>query len=113
VFAALFGIADFATVRPTTSLTRTVFLAGGWALPLGLIGGAHQAGSALGAYFGGALYDLTGTYDWTFVTAAATLALAAALSFTLRERVTPGRGGGNGLILVREWSERMLRRICP
>jgi predicted MFS family arabinose efflux permease len=85
LFAVAFGLADFATVPPTTSLTRSLFRAGGWALALGLIGGAHQAGAALGAFLGGWLYDQTGTYTYSFVSAAVTLVVAAGLSFALRE----------------------------
>jgi predicted MFS family arabinose efflux permease len=85
LFAAAFGLADFATVPPTTSLTRSIFRAGGWALAIGMIGGSHQAGSALGAFLGGWLYDLTGTYTYSFVSAAITLFLAAGLSYALRE----------------------------
>jgi predicted MFS family arabinose efflux permease len=86
LFAAAFGLADFATVPPTTSLTRSIFRAGGWALAIGLIGASHQVGSALGAFLGGWLYDLTGTYTYSFVSAAITLVLAAGLSYALRER---------------------------
>jgi MFS family permease len=86
VVAAFFGLADFATVPPTTSLTRSVFLSAGWALPLGIISGAHQAGSALGAWLGGALYDATGTYAWSFGSAAVALVVASALSWALRGR---------------------------
>jgi predicted MFS family arabinose efflux permease len=85
LFAAAFGLADFATVPPTTSLTRSIFRAGGWALAIGTIGGSHQAGSALGAFLGGWLYDLTGTYTYSFVSAAVTLFIAAGLSYGLRE----------------------------
>ena len=35
VFGALFGIADFATVPPTTSLTQSVFRTGSWAVAIG------------------------------------------------------------------------------
>ena len=93
LFAIGFGLADFATVPPTTSLVRTIFRSGGWAIALGLIGGSHQAGSALGAFFGGWLYDQTGTYTWSFLSAAVTLVVAAGLSFGLRER--PGRATGD------------------
>lgn len=86
LFAAAFGLADFATVPPTTSLTRSIFRAGGWALAIGMIGGSHQAGSALGAFLGGWLYDVTGTYTYSFVSAAITLVIAAGLSYALRER---------------------------
>jgi predicted MFS family arabinose efflux permease len=86
LFAAAFGLADFATVPPTTSLTRSLFRAGGWALAIGLIGGSHQAGSALGAFLGGWLYDRTGTYTYSFISAALALVVAAGLSYALRER---------------------------
>jgi MFS family permease len=86
LFAVAFGLADFATVPPTTSLARSLFRSGGWALALGLISGAHQAGSALGAFLGGWLYDQTGTYTYSFTSAAAALVVAAALSYALRER---------------------------
>ncbi|HEV3407769.1 MAG TPA: MFS transporter [Gaiellaceae bacterium] len=86
LFAAAFGLADFATVPPTTSLTRSIFRAGGWALAIGLLGASHQAGSALGAFLGGWLYDRTGTYTYSFVSAAVTLVIAAGLSYALRER---------------------------
>jgi predicted MFS family arabinose efflux permease len=86
IFAVAFGLADFATVPPTTSLARTIFRSGGWAIALGLIGGSHQAGSALGAFLGGWLYDQTGTYTWSFISAAVTLVVAAGLSYGLRER---------------------------
>jgi MFS family permease len=85
LFAAAFGLADFATVPPTTSLTRSIFRAGGWALAIGVIGASHQAGSALGAFLGGWLYDLTGTYTYSFVSAAIALIVAAGLSYALRQ----------------------------
>ncbi len=84
-FAVVFGLADFATVPPTTSLTRSLFRSGGWALALGLVFGAHQAGAALGAWLGGWLQDLTGTYHLSLLSAAVTLALASLLSYALRE----------------------------
>jgi predicted MFS family arabinose efflux permease len=86
VFAAFFGLADFATVPPTTSLTRSVCKTGGWGFALGLIGASHQVGSALGAWLGGWLYTRTGTYDYSFSSAAVALLVAAALSYLLRDR---------------------------
>jgi predicted MFS family arabinose efflux permease len=86
VFAAFFGLADFATVPPTTSLTRSVCKEGGWGFALGLIGASHQVGSALGAWLGGWLFTRTGSYDYSFSSAAVALLVAAALSYVLRER---------------------------
>ncbi len=74
---------------PTTSLTRTLFREGGWALALGVISAAHQAGSALGAYLGGWLFDATGRYVYALVSAAAALLVAALLSALTREPPHP------------------------
>ena len=84
LFGALFGVADFATVPPTTSLTRTVFNAGGWAVAIGLISAAHQLGSATGAWLPGLIFDQTGSYGPAFLSGAGSLLVAAALSWRLR-----------------------------
>ena len=84
VFGALFGIADFATVPPTTSLTQTVFKTGGWAVAIGIISAAHQIGSALGAWVPGVIFEQTGSYSIAFVSGAITLLGAAYLSYLLR-----------------------------
>jgi MFS family permease len=80
VFSVFFGLADFSTVPPTTALARSAFRNGGWALVLGLIGAAHQVGSALGGAAGGLLYDQTGGYGAFFVIAAGCCMVAAVLS---------------------------------
>ena len=84
LFGALFGVADFATVPPTTSLTRTVFNTGGWAVAIGLISAAHQLGSATGAWLPGMIFDQTGSYGPAFLSGAGSLLIAAALSWRLR-----------------------------
>lgn len=83
VFSLAFGLADFSTVPPTTALAKTQFATGGWALVLGLIGAAHQVGSAIGGATGGVLYDATGGYGAFFVSAAATCGAAAVLSLLI------------------------------
>jgi predicted MFS family arabinose efflux permease len=80
VFAVTFGLADFSTVPPTTALAQRSFRAGGFGLVLGLIGAAHQVGSALGSEIGGLLYDATGGYGTFFVSAAGVCVIAAFLS---------------------------------
>lgn len=96
VFAALFGLADFATIPPTTALTRDVFRAGGWAAALGIISAAHQLGSALGAYAGGLLFDRTGGYAMAFTSAALALGVAAAASLRLARRTPTFATRGTG-----------------
>lgn len=85
VFAVLFGIADFATVPPTTSLTRTVFHTGGWAVAIGIISAAHQVGSALGAWLPGVIFERTGSYSAAFVSGSVSLIGAAYLSYRLKK----------------------------
>ncbi|MDX6525451.1 MAG: hypothetical protein QOI43_962 [Gaiellales bacterium] len=80
VFAVTFGLADFSTVPPTTALAQRSFRSGGFGLVLGLIGAAHQVGSALGSEIGGLLYDATGGYGTFFVSAAGVCLIAAFLS---------------------------------
>jgi predicted MFS family arabinose efflux permease len=79
-FAVTFGLADFSTVPPTTALAQRAFKTGGFGLVLGLIGAAHQVGSALGSALGGWLYDETGSYTAFFVSASAICVVAAVLS---------------------------------
>ncbi len=86
VFAIVFGIVDFATVPPTAALARDYFARGGFGFALGLIGAAHQLGSALGAWLPGVVHDATGGYDPAFVSAAVLAVVASALSLGLGER---------------------------
>lgn len=83
VFAVVFGLSDFATVPPTTSLTRSAFPVG-WGLAIGVISAGHQFGSALGAAAGGWLYDLTGTYQTVLIITSALLLFGAWLTFRMR-----------------------------
>ena len=95
MFAVVFGLADFSTVPPTTALARTAFPDGGWAIVLGLIGFAHQVGSALGGAIGGGVYDATGGYGAFFVGAAATCVAAGVPQHGHRPHAAgadPGRG---------------------
>ena len=85
VFGALFGVADFSTVPPTTSLTQTVFRTGGWAVAIGIISASHQIGSAMGAWVPGVIVETTGSYSMAFVSGSVALLVAAYLSFSLRE----------------------------
>ena len=85
IFGALFGIADFSTVPPTTSLTQTVFRTGGWAVAIGIISAAHQIGSALGAWLPGVIFERTQSYNLAWISGAITLVVAAYLSYLLRE----------------------------
>ena len=91
-----FGLADFSTVPPTTALAQRSFRSGGFGLVLGLIGAAHQVGSALGSEIGGLLYDATGGYGAFFVSAAGVCVVAAFLSLGVdRPDIELPRAGGD------------------
>jgi len=52
---------------------------------------SHQIGGALGAYLGGLIFDTTGSYYWSFVSAALLTLIAAGAAFSIRElRPRPG-----------------------
>lgn len=85
-FSILFGLVDFSTVAPTT-LFATRYFQSNVGLVLGWLSFGHQAGSALGAFIPGWLYDLTGGYALSFLTATIMLGGAAVLSFMLPQEV--------------------------
>lgn len=82
-FGVLFGLVDFATVAPTQTLVTRYFGARYLGFVFGLVLASHQVGSALGSWLPARIYDTTGSYDASFVGAAATLVVASALSFLL------------------------------
>jgi MFS family permease len=83
LIAALGGLAMSGSIAITSSMTGDIF----GRLSVGSIFGtiflAHQTGSALGAWLGGALFDTTGGYGAAFVTACTLLMVGAGLSLTL------------------------------
>ncbi|MFT7648898.1 MAG: sugar phosphate permease [Candidatus Poriferisodalaceae bacterium] len=82
-FGVLFGLVDFATVAPTQSLVARYFGARSLGFVFGLVLAWHQIGSAVGSYVPGKLHDVTGSYNASFLFAAATLIIASAMSFLL------------------------------
>ena len=50
---------------------------------------SHQIGAALASYIGGLAYDLTGSYDWAFISAGILGVLAAGLVLAIREPSRP------------------------
>ncbi|MGO4835602.1 MFS transporter, partial [Rhizobiaceae sp. 2RAB30] len=91
VFVVLFGLVDYATVPVTASLAVSHLGIDRIGLAMGLISGGHALGGALGALFGGMLFDGTGGYGWLWFVSLAFSALAALLVFTLQEK--PGDAG--------------------
>src|SRR5690606_2159676 len=65
-FAAVMGLTFLSTVRPTAGLVAKFFGTANMALLFGLVMLAHQIGGFLGAWLGGQVYDVTGSYDWVW-----------------------------------------------
>ncbi len=85
IFAAIFGLNYISTVPPTTTMTANIF----GRLSVGALSGwiffSHQVGSAIGAWAGGAIFDVTGSYSWAFLSAAVMAFVAAGLSLLIKE----------------------------
>ena len=86
VFAILFGAVDYSTVPVTASLVASHVGIRTMGLAMGMISAGHAVGGALGAYFGGYVFDLMMSYRllWTgslwLAVAAGVLALLIAIT---------------------------------
>ena len=65
-FAAVMGLTFLSTVPPTVGLVAKFFGTGNLATLFGIIMLVHQAGGFLGAYLGGKIFDVTGSFDWVW-----------------------------------------------
>ena len=82
-FIVFYGLDWVATVPPTLALCRQSF---GARAPVvfGWVFASHQVGSAVAAYGGGVIRDLTGTYTLAWYSAGALCVLAAMFSISIR-----------------------------
>ena len=85
LFAVLFGLVDYSTSPVTASLVASHIGLRVMGLAFGLISAGHQVGGALGAYFGGVLFDLYANYDWVWWSSLWLAVLAGLLVFLLRD----------------------------
>ena len=85
LFAVIYGIFDYSTVPPTASLAASQLGLKIMGLAMGLISGGHALGGAVGAFFGGYLFDLFARYTemWWFAFGAAVV--AGFMVFLVRE----------------------------
>ena len=83
LFAILFGLVDYSTVPVTASLVASHIGIRVMGLAFGLISAGHQIGGALGAYFGGVLFDLYARYDWVWWSSLWLAVIAGLLVFFL------------------------------
>lgn len=83
-FAVFFGLVDFSTVAPTTSLGTEYFASRrGAGTIVGILSLSHQIGSAVGSTAAGLLQQLSGSYDLAVMLAIVMLIAASVLSFAL------------------------------
>jgi MFS family permease len=89
LFAAAFGLMWLGTVPLTSGLVGQIFGARYLATLFGMVMLSHQVGAFFGAWLGGLLYDVTGSYDSVWLLAIALGAVAAALHAPIPDRPIP------------------------
>lgn len=85
LFAAVMGLTWLGTVPLTSGLIARMFGVAHLGTLFGVCFLSHQIGSFIGAWAGGAAFDLTGGFDPVWATAAAAGVVAAALHFAIKD----------------------------
>lgn len=93
VFSAVIGLLWLSTVPPTNALLGQIYGVRNFGLLVGVIFLGHQFGSFLGAWLGGRIFDLTGSYDLAWAGAIAFGAFAAAMHLPIDQRPIAERRG--------------------
>ena len=86
VFAATIGLLWLATVPLTSAVVAQIFGVKYLSMLSGFVFMSHQAGSALGAWLGGYLFDKTGSYQTVWMIAIALGIMAALANWPIDER---------------------------
>jgi len=85
VFSAVMGVLWLSTVPATNALVAQIFGVRYMSMLGGFVFLSHQVGSFLGAWLGGKLYDLSGSYDIVWWIAVALGVAAALINLPVRE----------------------------
>jgi predicted MFS family arabinose efflux permease len=85
LFAATLGLLWLSTVPPTNGIVAHVFGVRYLAMLSGFTFFSHQIGSFLGAWLGGKLYDVTGSYDIVWYLAIALGVVAGVINLPIDE----------------------------
>jgi predicted MFS family arabinose efflux permease len=85
LFAAAMGLLWLSTVPPTNALVAQIFGVQYMSMLGGLVFVGHQLGSFLGAWLGGRLFDMTGSYDIVWGISIALGVFAALINLPVRE----------------------------
>ena len=85
IFGALMGVLWLATVPLTSGIVAQVFGTRYFSMLFGVVIMSHQFGSFVGAWLGGYIFDVTGTYDLMWLAAMGVGLLATVLHWPIRE----------------------------
>mgnify|MGYP005670912499 FL=1 len=85
-FGVFMGFLWLATVPLTSSIVAQVFGTRYFSMLFGLVFMSHQFGSFAGAYLGGLVQELTGSYDFMWMASVALGLIAALLHWPIREQ---------------------------
>jgi predicted MFS family arabinose efflux permease len=85
-FAAFMGLLWLSTVPPTNSIVAQVFGVRYLAMLSGITFFSHQVGSFLGAWLGGKVFDMTGSYNLVWYLSIALGIVAGLLNLPIDER---------------------------
>jgi MFS family permease len=86
IFGAVMGVLWLATVPLTSSIVAQVFGLRYFSMLFGVVFMGHQFGSFAGAWLGGLIYDMTGSYDLMWVAACVLGLVASALHWPINEQ---------------------------
>jgi len=86
VFAMALGLLWLSTVPPTNSMVAHIFGVRYLAMLSGFTFFSHQVGSFLGAWLGGKLYDVLGSYDFVWYLSIALGVIAGLINLPIDER---------------------------
>lgn len=85
IFSAVMGVTFLSTVPPTVGLVTKMFGTTNMAMLFGIMMLVHQIGGFLGAYLGGSVFQVTGSYDWVWYADIVLAAGAALVHLPIRE----------------------------
>ena len=86
VFSSVMGVLWLSTVPPTNAVVAQIFGVQYLSMLGGFVFLSHQFGSFLGAWLGGRLYDMTGSYDVVWWIAVVLGVFGALINLPVRER---------------------------
>lgn len=89
IFSAVMGVTFLSTVPPTVGLVAKMFGPANMAMLFGVVMLSHQVGGFAGAFLGGHVFQLTGSYDWVWYIDIVLAVGAALVHLPIREEAAP------------------------